>query len=172
MKLNVNLDAQGYLPDSYGKFALEADHYLDHPIRSFPFEIIDAPEDTVSFALTFVDYDAIPVAGFAWIHWTACNIPATYTKIPDNFSQDADETVIQGTNSCSSRFLNIDFDPKLYYRYIGPQPPDQTHDYTLTVYALDCHLDLSEGFYMNELRKAMKGHILDQAVLDIPSRSH
>ena len=46
----------------------------------------------------------------------------------------------------------------------APQPPDATHSYTLNVYALDCELGLPEGFYLNELRRAMSGHVLESGV--------
>lgn len=55
--------------------------------------------------------------------------------------------------------------------YIGPCPPDKDHLYTLTVYALDKELDLKEGFFLNELRHAMNGHILAQASHDFVGRS-
>ena len=53
----------------------------------------------------------------------------------------------------------------------GPYPPDKTHDYTLTVYALDCELGLSEGYFLNEFRRAVRGHVLDEASLELPSRA-
>lgn len=37
--------------------------------------------------------------------------------------------------------------------------------------ALDCELGLPEGFYLNELRRAMNGHVLDQASVELPSRA-
>ena len=42
-------------------------------------------------------------------------------------------------------------------------PPDADHEYTLTVYALDCTLELEEGFYLNEMLRAMRGHVLAHA---------
>lgn len=53
----------------------------------------------------------------------------------------------------------------------GPYPPDKTHDYTLTVYALDCELGLSEGYFLNEFRRSVRGHVLDEASLELPSRA-
>ena len=32
-------------------------------------------------------------------------------------------------------------------------------------------LGLPEGFYLNELRRAMSGHVLDQASVELPSRA-
>ncbi len=49
--------------------------------------------------------------------------------------------------------------------YGGCAPPDQTHTYRLTVYALDTILDLSPGYWVNEFYKASAGHVLDTATL-------
>jgi len=54
--------------------------------------------------------------------------------------------------------------------YGGMTPPNRDHTYTLTVFALDCSLDLEDGFYLNQLTTAMKGHILDKAVLEAKYR--
>ena len=66
----------------------------------------------------------------------------------------------------------VNGDPAITTGYVGPQPPDATHDYTLTVYALDQELDLKEGYWLNEFRRAAKVHILAQAQLDLPSRAN
>ena len=60
---------------------------------------------------------------------------------------------------------------RCFNRYCGPQPPDKTHVYTLTVYALDCKLGLSEGYYLNEFRRAIEGHVLAKSVVELPSRA-
>ena len=54
---------------------------------------------------------------------------------------------------------------------LRPQPPDKTHVYTLVVYALDCKLGLSEGYYLNEFRRAIEGHVLAKSVVELPSRA-
>jgi len=45
-------------------------------------------------------------------------------------------------------------------------PPDKTHTYVITVYALDTALDLQAGFSQTELTNAMEGHILALGELD------
>ena len=70
MRIFVELD-NGLLPDRFGKHAPEAYQLDGHPVRSFPIEIADVPEGARSLALTFLDYDAVPVGGFCWIHWLA-----------------------------------------------------------------------------------------------------
>ncbi len=55
-------------------------------------------------------------------------------------------------------------------RYTGPQPPDSNHDYLLEVWALDNLPNVSEGFFMNELIREMRGHVLAKAEAWLPAR--
>ena len=36
---------------------------------------------------------------------------------------------------------------------------------------LDCVLDLEEGYYLNEFRRAARGHVLATSTLELPSRA-
>ncbi|MGV3009910.1 YbhB/YbcL family Raf kinase inhibitor-like protein [Streptococcus thoraltensis] len=166
MKINHYFE-NNTLPDLYSK-------YTDKPVdgfsaTSFPFEIIDLPENTVSLAWTFTDIDAIPVCGFEYIHWVVANASPEKTKIAEDFASQ-DKEHLKGSNSLTSKFMDKDFGD-LSKTYIGPCPPDKDHLYTLTAYALDKELDLKEGFFLNELRHAMNGHILAQASHDFVGRS-
>ena len=49
--------------------------------------------------------------------------------------------------------------------YGGMAPPNSPHTYEIHVYALDTKLGLKTGFFLNELYKAMDGHVLDYATL-------
>lgn len=168
MEIKIKLE-NNYLPDKYGKHANDQDKDNGTPVVSFPFEIIDIPQDCQSLAITLIDYDAIPVSGFAFIHWLACNINPDKTIIPEDFSRNPDLNVVQGKNSKCSRFFN-ETNNKLITGYVGPMPPDKDHDYTLCVYALTSTLDLSPGYYYNEFRKAIKGKVIEECCLDIKSR--
>lgn len=159
MKLTVNLE-NGLLPDKYGKYSNIK--IGGAPSVSFPIKIDEIPNGAKSLALVFLDYDSIPVCGFAWIHWTAVNIPPDIKEIPENASQECSFGMVQGKSSSSGA---------LKKRYGGPMPPDKTHTYTLTMFALDTDLELSEGFSLQELNTAMEGHILDKAEIQLPSRS-
>ena len=56
--------------------------------------------------------------------------------------------------------------PKEFCMYYGGMaPPNEAHIYEIHVYALDCLIDLENGFYLNELHRAMDGHILGQFTL-------
>lgn len=166
MRIKVELE-DGMLPDRFGKHA-PAEYQIDgHAVRSFPIEIEDVPEG----ALAFVDFDAVPVGGFCWIHWLACNFPADTRLIPENASASGEVPCVQGSNSDWSPLAGSHTDPRIVRRYAGPCPPDATHDYTLVVYALDCELDLAEGYFLNEFRRAIRGHVLAKATLELPSRA-
>ncbi len=149
----------GVIADQYGKRGRQFSK-AGLMTWSLPLKIEDAPENTASFALVMEDKDAIPVCGFSWIHWTVANL--TRAEIKENESAQATDFV-QGTNSSSSRLGGVDRMAASFYD--GPAPPDAPHVYEIHVYALDTLLDLRRGFYMNELYKAMDGHILDQFTL-------
>lgn len=170
MKISVPLEG-GMLPDKYGKHA-PAEHQIEgHPAVSFPLSVEDVPDTAKSLALTFVDFDAIPVGGFCWIHWLACNFPPDIRTIPENASASGAVPCIQGSNSDWSPLAGGWTDPRIIHRYAGPYPPDKDHAYTLTVYALDIELELEEGYYLNEFRRAIQGHVLEKAVLEVTSRA-
>lgn len=170
MDISVQLE-NGLLPDRFGKHAPEGYQLDDHPVRSFPIEIADVPEGARSLALTFLDYDAVPVGGFCWIHWLACNFPPDIALIPEDASATGAVACVQGSNSDWSPLAGSHTDTCIIHRYAGPYPPDKTHEYTLTVYALDCELDLREGYFLNEFRRAIRGHVLGEASLELPSRA-
>ncbi|MFT4185765.1 MAG: YbhB/YbcL family Raf kinase inhibitor-like protein [Micrococcaceae bacterium] len=160
MKITTKFE-NNVLPTDYAIGAGEKDSVRGNPVRSFPFTLEDVPEGTNTLAITFIDYDAVPVCAFPWIHWLAVNIPGDFTEIPDDYSRE-DKEHVKGKSSLASGLLDED-NSDIDTLYVGPMPPDKDHDYTLTVYALDAELDLKEGFYLNEFFKAAKDHTLDKA---------
>lgn len=165
MKIMVPL-VDGHLADQYGSRAPRKDQIAERPVRSFPVTFTAFPEATQTFALTLVDYDSIPVCGFAWIHWTLANLPATSPTLPEDASRHLSSPIIQGKNSNASGFVNAP--AEICQGYTGPRPPHGTHDYLLTGYALDTALPLPQGYWMNELLHAMTGHVLDTAQIILP----
>lgn len=151
----------GVIDAKYGKFG---EHFNENgmPTYSLPFQIENAPEGTVSYAIVLEDKDAYPVSGgFVWIHWTAANI--TRSELFENESQTASDFV-QGVNSWTS-LQGGQQSKELSSFYGGMSPPDAPHLYELHVFALDTKLDLDNGFYLNDLYKKMDGHILAQYTL-------
>ena len=139
----------GYFDDCYGKFGTQFKN--DMPTFSIPFTIQDAPKETRSFAVVLDDTDAIPVAGFVWVHWLIANLKQT--DIPENISIANSVDFVQGQNSWGESL------------YGGMAPPNCTHVYDLKVYALDSELPLQDGFTYDELMSAMTGHVLSEATL-------
>ena len=168
MKISVP-NNNGVLEDKYSKHAAAEYTCNGSPILSFPVSFEDISKGTESLALVFVDFDSIPVCGFAWIHWLAANIPADTAVLPENASAENALNMVQGANSCISRFVG-ETDKNVVYRYVGPTPPDQDHKYTLTAYALDCKLDLKEGYFLNEFLDKIKGHVLGKASAELIGR--
>lgn len=113
---------------------------------SVPLTFRDFPKETVTYAIIVDDPDA-PSGIFT--HWVAWNIPVDQRGI-----KEGQEPPNEGKNS-----YNV-------IGYKGPcPPPGKTHRYFFKVFALDTVLDLPQGSTKEELEKAMKGHILDQAEL-------
>lgn len=168
MKITVPT-TNGYLDDRFGKYASPTDQHQGTPTRSFPITIAAAPAGTQTFALQLIDFDAVPVSGFPWIHWVAVNIPAATTTIAENASHTGLTAMVQGHNSSSGAMVG-NTDPVTATGYVGPQPPNADHAYTLTVFALDTTLPLTDGFWLNEARHAMAGHMLAEVSVDLWSR--
>jgi Raf kinase inhibitor-like YbhB/YbcL family protein len=115
-----------------------------------PLEWVEAPADTVSFALICDDPDA---PRGTWVHWVLFNIPAEKTGLPENVAP----------HSIGARAGKNDFG-KLGYG--GPAPPrGKPHRYYFKLYALDRTLDLAEGATKQRVESAMKNHIQAEAQL-------
>lgn len=152
------------IPDSYAKKATE--RIEGCPVKSFPFEIIGIPVGAKYLAFTLIDHDAIPVAGFSWIHWSVTDFEITnnFINIPEDFSRLTQ--LAQGKNSQISKFVGKT-NPEVTQRYTGPQPPNEDHWYTLTVYALSESTKLEDGFYLNELYHVMTDKVVAKAQLNL-----
>lgn len=147
----------GYIKDEFGK---HGDLWIDNmPSKSLSLKWENAPGETESFLIVMQDYDAIPVAGFSWIHWITL-VPKNYTELKENASR-MDKNIIQGINSWASKLVGLPKERATFYG--GPTPPDKDHIYEVKIYALDNIPNLKTGFYLNEAYKEIKGHILEEA---------
>jgi len=170
MKITSSAIVNDVIQDKYGKRGQvfknkhgEIKQEFDHgymPTNSMPINIEDAPKNTVSYCIFIEDKDAIPVCGFSWIHWAVANL--TKNEIKENESINA-EDFLQGVNSWYGAVYG--FNKENAIGYGGMTPPDKTHKYHINVYALDTKLDLQDGFFVNELFKAMDGHIIEQETI-------
>lgn len=89
-------------------------------------------------------------------HWVIFNIPSTMPGLPEAVPGDSTlaNGAVQGKNGGGG------------IGYIGPCPPKgPEHHYHFNLYALDKSLDLAAGATKDQVRQAMEGHILGQAIL-------
>lgn len=161
MKVTVTLDKNGYLPAVYTK--LSNIKRENQPIVSFPINLSKIPKESASLAFTLIDYDAVPLTGFPFIHWIATNVPVM-SEIPVDFSRNYRGP--QGQNSWMSRFYELD-DSYFASHYAGPNPPKEPHYYTLTVFALSHDLNLENKFFYNDLLTKLSGNVLEQTKIQI-----
>ncbi len=150
----------------------------------------DFPKETKSFVILCVDKDVPSVADDVnkegksipitlprvdFYHWILINIPINVQEIQEGI--DSNSVVLKGKKDQKTpyglRGINdytgfFASNPDLagdYYGYDGPCPPwndELIHHYYFTVYALDIeNLNLSGRFFGNDVKNAMKGHILD-----------
>lgn len=134
------------------------------PNYSIPFEVLNKPKGTKTYALILEDRDAYEVTkGITWIHWVAANI--TTNELQENASVKEADKFIQGINSWMT-LEGGQQSMELSSFYGGMCPPNKEHTYTLRVYALDRKLPLKNGFFLNQMYDEMKGHILESATLD------
>ena len=156
MKISCPGIVDGYFRDKYG--AKGTVFVNGMPGLSIPFDIEDAPKGTKTFAAVFDDYDAVPVCGFDWIHWTLCDLKKT--SVAEGESHKPNDFT-EGCNSWHSVADELSVEQATGYG--GMAPPDKPHRYTLKVYALDTELMLPRGFLLNNLHFSMKGHVLAHA---------
>lgn len=133
----------------------------------------NAPEFTQSFALIVDDPDvseeALRKSSEAlcergaksdaplkvWVHWVVFNIPSTVNHINEN----------QGALSEEAPFMYGSTDFNGSQKWGGPCPPNGTHHYHFSLYALDTMLDLPAGASKQQVLDAMHGHIIEQTTL-------
>lgn len=165
MKIITNFK-KNIIPTQYSKGAGEEHKLAGNPILSFPFRIEGLPKDTKAVVWTLIDYDAVPVCGFAWIHWIAYQNDINGSiEIEANASRK-NKTIVQGKNSFATGLIDTDFS-EIENNYVGPTPPDQDHIYTLSVYALNQTIELPAGFYYNALLKSIKKYVIDSTEIEL-----
>lgn len=151
MKVVSSGIVDGWFEDKYGSKGLDF-IYGVVPSYSIPFEIINPPQGTVSFAFILIDYDTVPELGFPWINWMGANLKRT--KVYENESLSATD-FLQGYSSYSGHeggFTNV--------KYGGMWPTEDRHTYTLQIFALDKELDFKDGFSYSDLIRGVQKNTL------------
>jgi Raf kinase inhibitor-like YbhB/YbcL family protein len=114
------------------------------------------PEDAASLVLIADDPDAPDPAApkMTWVHWVVYNIPPDTQGFVEGFRpKDLPVGMKNGINDWGRM------------GYGGPCPPIGRHRYYFKLYALDTVLAEMGNPTKPEVLKAMKGHILAQAIL-------
>jgi len=114
-----------------------------------PLSWTGVPATAESLVLTLTDPDA-PVG--TWVHWLLYNLPPQLPGLPEKLTKLPPDSG-SGRNSWGET------------GYGGPCPPSGTHRYIFRLFALDRRLDFSRPPSAEQLRRAMRGHILDRAEL-------
>ncbi len=110
--------------------------HTEMSIVSPPLNWENAPEGTKSFALTMTDPDVPEFFSFprVLVHWMVCNIPASANSLPEGASPGG--ALPAGSVDLNSDFITSFKVPNYPVGYAGPWPPDKSHRYVFTLYAL------------------------------------
>ncbi len=108
------------------------------------------PENTKSFVLICDDPDAPQQT---WIHWVVFNLKPNIHELPEGAELYRYSGAVEGKNSWGKN------------KYGGPCPPQGTHRYFFTIYALDIELPLHDNAQKKDVLESMKGHVLAQGTL-------
>ena len=111
--------------------------YAEHNQVSPPIMWEHPPKGTKSFALAITDPDLPAHFNFprAFAHWLAHDIPASTRKLVEGAG--AKGLLPPGMKELNSDFVTFGI-PGFGKGYGGPWPPDATHRYVFTLYALKC----------------------------------
>lgn len=136
--------------------AIPAKYSCDGEERSPPLEWDGVPEGTQSLALIMDDPDAPDPAAptMTFVHWVLYNLPPSLGGLPEAFEPATLDTVIgEGIND------------RRRTAYRGPCPPIGRHRYFHKLYALDVRLEGLLRPTKQDLERAMRGHVIEQATL-------
>jgi Raf kinase inhibitor-like YbhB/YbcL family protein len=150
--MNLTLTSTAFAPNG----AIPSIHTCEGKDVSPPLSWNGAPAATRSFALIVDDPDAPDPAApqMTWVHWVLYNIGADVSELPEGIKPAAlPPGTREGTNDWGRT------------GYGGPCPPIGRHRYIHKLYALDTVLPELERPDKAALEKAMKGHLLADAVL-------
>jgi Raf kinase inhibitor-like YbhB/YbcL family protein len=121
--------------------------------KSPPFTWSNPPSGTMSYALVLVDMTK------SLNHWAVWDIPATTTSLTEALAAGATLTTPVGAKQIAG-FNNS-------AKYVGPCPPDGTHTYVFTLYAIDVATlpNLTTSSSIANVITAIQAHDLASATL-------
>jgi hypothetical protein len=132
--------------------AIPVKYTCDGEDMSPPLSFVDVPDTAQSLALTMTDPDA---TSGEWVHWVVWNINPKTSEVAEGSIPD---NGIQGQTSAMEAGGPV-------YGYGGPCPPSGTHRYVFRLYALDSMMDIDIETGVNELKEAMRGHVIAESEL-------
>lgn len=150
------------------------DRYAEANSVSPPLVWENPPEGTRSFALAVTDPDLPAQFNFprAFAHWMVINIPSDVRELGEAVSPGG--RMPRGAIELPSDFVTFQI-PGYGRGYGGPWPPDDTHRYIFTLYALKtARLDISEtADYVEFVRTVMPAAITTATLVGIygPAKS-
>lgn len=122
-----------------------------------PLEWSGVPAASESLALVMEDPDA---EEGTFVHWIVFNLPPDRDELPEDLDvadhfEESSTVPAEGVNDFGD------------LGYGAPCPPegDRPHRYVFRLYALDTVLDMEAGASRDELKAAMKGHVLAEGKL-------
>lgn len=139
------------------------ERYVEDSRLSPPLVWSGAPEGTRSFALALTDPDVPEEFNFprAFAHWMVYDIPAATRELPEGASGSA--LLPEGAVELNSDFVTFGI-PGFGRGYGGPWPPDRTHRYYFSIYALKvAHLDVSPDADFQAFSAAVLPAAIDSA---------
>lgn len=113
--------------------------------KSPPITIRNVPENTRSLVLTVFDLDA-PKEGF--VHWVVYNMNPLVTDIPEGQLPNGSVEGVNGMNQNN---------------YVPMCPPEGTHRYVFSLYAMSTNFIFQTNPTMEQLKKSMKYKVLAKA---------
>lgn len=134
-----------------------AEHTCDGSDVSPRVEVTGVPVEAESLAFVLEDPDASTDGAF--VHWLLWNVPQETTEIPEDVPNEETVESLDGAAQGTNDFGEIG--------YTGPCPPteDGSHNYELTVHALDGTLSVEPGADASTVEDALAEHRIDEATV-------
>lgn len=129
--------------------------YAEKNVVSPPLHWINIPKGTKSFALSMTDPDLPAAFQFprVFAHWLVYNIPKEINKLEEGVSPSG--LLPTGCKELNSDYVTFKI-PGYGKGYGGPWPPDSSHRYIFTLYALKTEqLDLPDSATIEDFSKAV-----------------
>lgn len=138
------------------------ERFTERNRRSPAFEWESVPEGTQSFALAITDPDLPAEFNFprSFAHWLVYNIPADARALSEGASMTA--AMPSGSQELNSDFVTFRI-PGFGRGYSGPWPPDRSHRYVFTLYAMKARsIDLAPDADLPAFATAILPLTIDQ----------